>query len=64
MHSGVTHIRAGYGNQAGLIWVSRKGKVRKIQSSRSGVERTSDTAGTVRLDFSAGDNGMNQTNLS
>ena len=64
VHSGVTHFCARCGNQAELIWVSRKGKVRKIQSSRSGVERTSDTAGTVRLDFSAGDNGMNQTNLS
>lgn len=64
VHSGVTHFCVRCGNQAGLIWVSRKGKVRKIQNSRSGVARTSDTAGTVGLDFSAGDNGMNWTNLS
>lgn len=47
VHSGVTHFCAWYGNQAGLIWVSRKGKVRKIQNSRSGMARTSDTVGRV-----------------
>lgn len=54
VHSGVTHFCAWCGYQAGLIWVSRKEKVRKIQSSRSGMARTSDTAGTVGPDFSAG----------
>ena len=39
VHSGVTHFCARCGNQAELIWVSRKGKVRKIRSSRSSALR-------------------------